>query len=83
VIEIILGVARAVFVVMFGMNLGVICTWVDRRQGAVPVGIQQIEPLSCPPPFSARDATVAAGLGDAGHYFLPAFPALRRTRSPA
>jgi len=35
VIEIILGVARAVFVVMFGMNLGVICTWVDRRQGAL------------------------------------------------
>ena len=34
-IEIILGVARAVFVVMFGMNLGVICTWVDRRQGAL------------------------------------------------
>jgi NADH-quinone oxidoreductase subunit H len=35
VIEIILGVVRAVFVVMFGMNLGVICTWVDRRQGAL------------------------------------------------
>ena len=33
--EIILGVVRAVFVVMFGMNLGVICTWVDRRQGAL------------------------------------------------
>jgi len=35
VTEIILGVVRAVFVVMFGMNLGVICTWVDRRQGAL------------------------------------------------
>jgi NADH-quinone oxidoreductase subunit H len=35
VIEVILGVVRAVFVVMFGMNLGVICTWVDRRQGAL------------------------------------------------
>ena len=33
--EIILGAVRAVFVVMFGMNLGVICTWVDRRQGAL------------------------------------------------
>jgi NADH-quinone oxidoreductase subunit H len=33
--EIILSVARAIFVVMFGMNLGVILTWVDRRQGAV------------------------------------------------
>jgi NADH-quinone oxidoreductase subunit H len=35
VTEIILGAVRAVFVVMFGMNLGVICTWVDRRQGAL------------------------------------------------
>jgi NADH-quinone oxidoreductase subunit H len=35
VTEIILGLARAIFVVMFGMNLGVICTWVDRRQGAL------------------------------------------------
>jgi NADH-quinone oxidoreductase subunit H len=35
VTEIILGAVRAVFVVMFGMNLGVISTWVDRRQGAL------------------------------------------------
>lgn len=27
--------AKAFFVVMFGMNLGVILTWLDRRQGAV------------------------------------------------
>ncbi len=33
--EILLGVARAIFVVMFGMNVAVICTWVDRRQGAL------------------------------------------------
>ena len=33
--EIILSLARAVFVVMFGMNVAVICTWVDRRQGAM------------------------------------------------
>jgi NADH-quinone oxidoreductase subunit H len=35
VIEIILSIVRAVFVVMFGMNVAVICTWVDRRQGAM------------------------------------------------
>jgi NADH-quinone oxidoreductase subunit H len=35
VTEIILSVVRAVFVVMFGMNVAVICTWVDRRQGAM------------------------------------------------
>ncbi|HMR09309.1 MAG TPA: hypothetical protein PKA88_26195, partial [Polyangiaceae bacterium] len=28
-------VAKALFVVMFGMNVAVILTWVDRRQGAV------------------------------------------------
>jgi NADH-quinone oxidoreductase subunit H len=33
--ELILAIARAVFVVMFGMNVAVICTWVDRRQGAM------------------------------------------------
>ena len=33
--ELILSIARAVFVVMFGMNVAVICTWVDRRQGAM------------------------------------------------
>lgn len=33
--EIILSIIRAVFVVMFGMNVAVICTWVDRRQGAM------------------------------------------------
>ena len=33
--DIILSIARAVFVVMFGMNVAVICTWVDRRQGAM------------------------------------------------
>ena len=33
--EIILSVVRAVFVVMFGMNVAVIMTWVDRRQGAM------------------------------------------------
>ena len=33
--EVILAVIRAVFVVMFGMNVAVICTWVDRRQGAL------------------------------------------------
>ena len=30
-----LGVVRAIFVVMFGMNVAVIFTWVDRRQGAM------------------------------------------------
>jgi NADH-quinone oxidoreductase subunit H len=35
VTEIIFSVVRAVFVVMFGMNVAVICTWVDRRQGAM------------------------------------------------
>jgi NADH-quinone oxidoreductase subunit H len=35
VTEIILSVVRAVFVVMFGMNVAVIMTWVDRRQGAM------------------------------------------------
>jgi len=35
VIELILAALRAVFVVMFGMNVAVICTWVDRRQGAL------------------------------------------------
>jgi NADH-quinone oxidoreductase subunit H len=35
VTEILLSVVRAVFVVMFGMNVAVICTWVDRRQGAM------------------------------------------------
>jgi NADH-quinone oxidoreductase subunit H len=35
VTEIILSIVRAVFVVMFGMNVAVICTWVDRRQGAM------------------------------------------------
>jgi NADH-quinone oxidoreductase subunit H len=35
VTELILSIARAVFVVMFGMNVAVICTWVDRRQGAM------------------------------------------------
>lgn len=33
--DIILSIVRAVFVVMFGMNVAVICTWVDRRQGAM------------------------------------------------
>ncbi len=33
--ELILAIVRAVFVVMFGMNVAVICTWVDRRQGAM------------------------------------------------
>ncbi len=33
--EIVLSALRALFVVMFGMNLAVICTWVDRRQGAM------------------------------------------------
>jgi NADH-quinone oxidoreductase subunit H len=35
VTEMILSIVRAVFVVMFGMNVAVICTWVDRRQGAM------------------------------------------------
>jgi NADH-quinone oxidoreductase subunit H len=35
VTEILLSIVRAVFVVMFGMNVAVICTWVDRRQGAM------------------------------------------------
>jgi NADH-quinone oxidoreductase subunit H len=35
VTELILSIVRAVFVVMFGMNVAVICTWVDRRQGAM------------------------------------------------
>jgi NADH-quinone oxidoreductase subunit H len=35
VTETILAIARAVFVVMFGMNVAVIFTWVDRRQGAM------------------------------------------------
>jgi NADH-quinone oxidoreductase subunit H len=35
VTEIILSVVRAIFVVMFGMNVAVIMTWVDRRQGAM------------------------------------------------
>ena len=34
-IEVLLGLGRAIFVVMFGMNVAVICTWVDRRQGAL------------------------------------------------
>ncbi|HKO92543.1 MAG TPA: hypothetical protein VJU61_15385, partial [Polyangiaceae bacterium] len=34
-IELVLAALRAVFVVMFGMNVAVICTWVDRRQGAL------------------------------------------------
>ena len=33
--EIILSIVRAIFVVMFGMNVAVIMTWVDRRQGAM------------------------------------------------
>jgi NADH-quinone oxidoreductase subunit H len=35
VTEVILALIRAIFVVMFGMNVAVICTWVDRRQGAL------------------------------------------------
>lgn len=34
-IEVILSLVRAIFVVMFGMNVAVILTWVDRRQGAM------------------------------------------------
>lgn len=32
---VVLGALRAFFVVMFGMNVAVVCTWVDRRQGAM------------------------------------------------
>jgi NADH-quinone oxidoreductase subunit H len=35
VVPLLLHVGKAVFVVMFGLNLGVVLTWMDRRQGAM------------------------------------------------
>ena len=72
--ETILSIVRAVFVVMFGMNVAVIMTWVDRRQGAmIQDRVGPDRAVVWLPTWLARPLVVVPALAAAGGVMAMAF----------